>query len=507
MSLVSMIIADRAAPFSRYYDLWMRIITWGRDGQIRKAALDHIQPGDRVLDVGCGTGSLAVLAAKRGAKVIALDISPHMLALARRKADEHGVEVSFLEGQAHPQDSKRGMAVEGPFDVVAATFTLSEISPDEAECVLFEMASRLKMGGKMILADESRPTNPLMRLFSGIQRAIAWFVTFVFLEERPTRLHDLRGFCHQFNLEVVREARYLGGSLHLVVAEKRQETPQIEGVILEPLLHTGVKGLFIDALLWAAPLPLAVKSGLYRLGEPKGGSPLFLTSNFYMTFKKVVEGLRGLDCYLLVEDTEGWNVWCAADAGIFTAEKAAALMRAYRLGDMLTHETIVLPGLGSKIGSKLKQLTGWEVVKGPLYARDLPGFIERGYRLSKEMRLDYTLPARLRVGVMSALFSPLWALPLLIEGWGYFWGFALFGVLLSFFLSLFHYLLPGKTGVVKGGFMGLLVALGLLGWRLASTATIDVGFGLFILVLVLYSVLFGWNYQSVSPVIFWKRLF
>ena len=54
--------------------------------------------------------------------------------------------------------------------------------------------------------------------------------------------------------------------------------------------------------------------------------------------------------------------------------------------------------------------------------------------------------------------------------------------------------------------MGLLVVLGLLGWRLASTATIDAGLGLFIFVLALYSVLFGWNYQSVSPVIFWKRL-
>ena len=502
-----MIIADRAAPFSRYYDLWMRIITGGRDAQIRKAALDHIQPGDRVLDVGCGTGSLAVLAAKKGAKVTALDISPHMLALARRKADEHGVEVSFLEGQAHPSDSERGMEVEGPFDVVAATFTLSEICSDEAEWVVFEMASRLEMGGKMILADESSPTNPLMRLFSWIQRAIAWLLTFAFLEERPTRLHDLRGLCRQFNLEVVREARYLGGSLHLVVAEKRKGTSQIEGVILEPMLHTGVKGLFLDALLWAAPLPLAVQSGLYRLGKPNSGSPLFLTSNFYMTFKEVVEALRGLDCYLLVEDTEGWNVWCATQAKVFTAEKAAALFKMHDLGAILSHQTIVLPGLGSKIGSKLKQLTGSKIIKGPLYARDLPEFIERGYRLSKKMRrLDYTLPARLRVGVMSALFSPLWALPLLIGGWRYFWGVALLGVVLSLFLSLFHYLLPGKTGVVKGGFVGLLAALGLLGWSLATTAAIDVGFGLFILVLALYSVLFGWNYQSVSPVIFWKRL-
>jgi len=497
-----MIIADRAAPFSRYYDLWMRIITWGRDGQVRKAALDHIRPGDRVLDVGCGTGSLAVLAAEKGAKVIALDISPHMLALARRKADEHGAEVSFLKGQA------QGMEVEGPFDVVAATFTLSEISPDEAEWVVFEMASRLKMGGKMILADESRPTNPLMRLFSWVQRAIAWLLTFAFLEERPTRLHDLRGLCDRFNLEVVREARYLGGSLHLVVAEKRKGIPQIRGVILEPMLHTGVKGLFLDALLWAAPLPLAVKSGLYRLGKPNSGSPLFLTSNFYMTFKEVVEALRGLDCYLMVEDTEGWNVWCAADAGLFTAEKAAALIKTHNLGAILSHQTIVLPGLGSRIGSKLKQLTGWKIIKGPLYARDLPQFIDTGYRLSKKMRrLEYALPARLRVGVMSALFSPFWALPLLIGGWGYFWGFALFGVFLSFFLSLFHYLLPGRTGVVKGGLVGFLVALGLFGWYLASGGPVDRSLGWQLPLLFFYALLFGWHYQSESPVIFWKRIF
>lgn len=500
MSLVSMIIADRATLLSRYYDLWMRIITWGRDGQIRKAALDHIHPGDRLLDVGCGTGSLAVLAAEKGAKVIALDISPHMLALARRKADEHGVEVSFLEGQA------QGMEVEGPFDLVTATFALSEISPDEAEWVVFEMASRLRMGGRVILADESRPTNPLMRLFSGMQRAMAWLLTFAVLEERPTRLHDLRGLCSQFNLEVVMEARYLGGSLHLVVAEKRTEAPRIEGVILKPILHTGMKGLLLDILLWAAPLPLAVGSGLYRLGRPNSRSPLFLTSNFYMTFKDVVEALD-IDCYLLVEDTEGWNVWCATDAGLFTAEKAAALIKIYNLDAALSPKTIVLPGLGSKIGRRLEQLTGWKVIKGSLYARDLPEFVERGYRLTRKMRcLDYALPARLRVGVMSALFSPLWALPLLMGGGRYFLGVALFGVSLSFFLSLFHYLLPGKTGMVKGGLVGLVVAVGLLGWRLTSTATIDVGFGLFILVVALYSVLFGWNYQSVSPVIFWKRL-
>jgi len=496
-----MIIADRAASFSRYYDLWMRIITWGRDSQVRKAALDHIQPDDRVLDVGCGTGSLAVQAAEKGAKVIAIDTSPHMLALARRKADEHGVQVSFLQAQA------QSIEVEGPFDAVTATFTLSEISPDEVEWVVFEMASRLRMGGKMILADESRPTNPLMRLFSGMQRAIAWLVTFAFLEERPTRLHGLRRLCHQFNLEVVREERYLGGSLHLLVAEKKKPPP-IEGLILEPMLHTGVRGLFLDALLWAAPLPLAVKSGLYRLGKPKGGSPLFLTSNFYMTFKKVVEGLRGLDCYLLVEDTEGWNVWCAADAGLFTAEKAAALIKVYSLEDMLSHRSIVLPGLGSKIGRRLEALTGWRVVKAPLYARDLPDFIDSGYRLTKAMRrLDYSLPARLRVGVMSALFAPLWALPLLLGGWRYFLGFTLLGVFLSLFLSLFHYILPGKTGVVKGGWIGGLLALGLLGRHLISGGPLDRSLGWQLPLLFFYALLFGWHYQSESPVIFWKRIF
>ena len=130
MSLVSMIIADRMESLTKYYDLWMSLITGGHDRRVRDAVLGYIEPGDQMLDVGCGTGTLAIKASQKGAQVIGIDQSPAMLKLAREKAQASGVEGDFRLAQAQSLD------LDEKFDVVTATFTLSEISPDEVEMVV-----------------------------------------------------------------------------------------------------------------------------------------------------------------------------------------------------------------------------------------------------------------------------------------------------------------------------------------------------------------------------------
>ncbi|MBC8249418.1 MAG: methyltransferase domain-containing protein, partial [Anaerolineales bacterium] len=126
MSLVSMIMADRLDSLTRYYDRWMNLITGGQDRRVRDAVLSYIEPGDLMLDVGCGTGTLAIKAAQKQARIIGIDQSPAMLKLAREKAQASGMEVDFRLAQAQSLD------LDEKFDVVTATFTLSEISPDEA---------------------------------------------------------------------------------------------------------------------------------------------------------------------------------------------------------------------------------------------------------------------------------------------------------------------------------------------------------------------------------------
>jgi len=514
MSLVSMLIADRIESATRYYDRWMNLITWGQDKRVREAVLGYIDASDRVLDVGCGTGTLAVKAAQKGARVTGLDLSPAMLRLAEEKARAAGVEVNFRRGyaQSPPLDDE-------PFDVITATFALSEMSPDEAEMVVADMAARLpvplsvvKAGGRMIVADEARPTNLMLRLSSGLQRAVVALLTFIAIEERPIRRHDLRGMLEAVGMTVTEEQRFQGGALWLVVAERRGEVTRPQREIMEPVIHRGFKGAWYDFLCWLFVLPLAVKSGLYRLGKPNPASPLFLTSNFYMTFKAVVKALQGRDCWLLVEDSEGWNVWCATDAGVFSAEKAWALMRAYDLEETLDDnepQRIVIPRLGGKIARRLKELTNWEVIKGPIQARDLPEFIENDFVITPAMRsLDryYDLPHRLRIGTLSALLAPICVIPFLFMLREYLGLFLAFGVFSSFVLAIFHYWIPGRTGIVKELVLGALLSVGWIGWTMARSVALTARLAWAPLAILVYCFIYGHIYQASTPVIYWKRI-
>jgi ubiquinone/menaquinone biosynthesis C-methylase UbiE len=519
MSLVSMIIADRLESLTRYYDRWMHLITFGQDRRVRDAVLSYIEPGDRVLDVGCGTGTLAIQAAQKRTQVIGIDQSPAMLKLAREKAQANGVEVDFRRAQA------QSLELNEKFDVVTATFTLSEISPDEAEMVVADLAEHLKRCGKMIVADEARPAGTLQRIVSGFQRAIVALLTFIAIEERPTRLHDLRVLLEAAGLTVINEQHFQSGALRLVVAERRGPVVKPKREILEPVIFSGLKGFLWDLLCWLFILPLAVRSGLYRIGSPTPDSPFLLTSNFYMTFKQVIKALQGRHCWLLVQDTEGWNVWCAADAHIFSAEKAAALMRAYDVDSLLSHRTIVVPRLGGRIARRLSELTalrpglrraqssrsgqGWRVVKGPIEARDLPAFIEGGLlakRPMRSLRRYYDLPHRLRVGTLTAFIAILCALPFLIVLREFLSLFLAFGLVSSFVLAIFHYRIPGRTGVIKELLLGVLAFICLLSWTLVQGQPLTLRLGRVMLAILIYSFVQGYMYQGSTPVIYWKRI-
>jgi ubiquinone/menaquinone biosynthesis C-methylase UbiE len=511
MSLVSMIIADRMESLTKYYDRWMSLITGGQDRRVRDAALSYIRPGEQVLDVGCGTGTLAIKAAQKGAQVIGIDQSPAMLKLAREKAQASGVEIDFRLAQAQSLD------LDEKFDVVTATFTLSEISPDEAQMVVADLAEHLKPGGKMIVADEARPTKAFQRVVSGLQRAIVALLTFIAIEERPTRLHNLRALLEAVGLAVTDEQLFQSGALRLVVAERRGAAVRPRREILQPVIHSGLKGFLWDFLCWLFILPLAVRSGLYRIGSPTQDSPLLLTCNFYMTFKQVVKALQGRHCWLMVEDTEGWNVWCAVGARIFSAEKAAALMRAYGVDNLLSHKAIVVPRLGGRIAQRLSELTalrpgsgqGWQVIKGPIEAHDLPAFIESGLVTTRPMhslRRYYRLPHRLRVGAIAALVAILCALPFLFILREFLPFFLAFGLVSSFALAIFHYWIPGRTGVVKELLLGALAFMGLLGWTAAQGQPLTVRLGWVMLALLIYSFVLGFMYQGSTPVVYWKRI-
>ena len=138
---------------ARYYDILAWFVMRGREGAFREKVVDlaRIQPGDRVLDVGCGTGTLAVTANRqvgRTGTVYGIDPSPEMIARAIKKARKAGVEVVFKEAivEALPFADEY-------FDVVLSTLMLHHLPPKAREDCAREIARVLKPGGRALAVD------------------------------------------------------------------------------------------------------------------------------------------------------------------------------------------------------------------------------------------------------------------------------------------------------------------------------------------------------------------
>jgi ubiquinone/menaquinone biosynthesis C-methylase UbiE len=135
------------------YDGLLWLLTLGREGNFRERLLRpaRLQPGESVLDVGCGTGTLAI-AAKRWVgstgSVHGIDASPEMIARARKKAAKAGAEIGFEQGLAQSLPFS-----DGTFDVVLSTVMLHHLSRPARQQGLSEMRRVLKSGGRLLAVD------------------------------------------------------------------------------------------------------------------------------------------------------------------------------------------------------------------------------------------------------------------------------------------------------------------------------------------------------------------
>ena len=152
-----------------------------------------------------------------------------------------------------------------------------------------------------------------------------------------------------------------------------------------------------------------VKPGVYAVGTPGAGAPVLVTANYKLTFDALRSSLKGLDAWLLVIDTRGINVWCAAGKGTFCADEVARVVQESRLSEIVDHRRLVLPQLSAPgvAAHLVKQACGFRVAFGPVRAADLPAYLAEGMRADAEMR-RVTFDVRERAVVVPEVLSVAW---------------------------------------------------------------------------------------------------
>lgn len=143
-----------------------------------------------------------------------------------------------------------------------------------------------------------------------------------------------------------------------------------------------------------------VSPGLYAVGVPASGSPVLVTANYKLSFDALRSCLSGVDAWLLVLDTKGVNVWCAAGKGTFGTDELVHRIETVGLAMVVSHQTIVLPQLGAPgvAAHEVRARGGFRVVYGPVRAADIPAFLAAGMKAAPEMRrVTFTMQERLAV--------------------------------------------------------------------------------------------------------------
>ena len=155
----------RLIRWASYYDLSVNLITLGQSWRLRKMTVEHalIKPGDSVLDVGCGTGAVTLMAKARAGKdghVYGIDPAPEMIAVARSKAARKGLEIDYrlgvIELLPFPDAS---------MDVVTSSLMVHHLPDDLKVRGLAEIYRVLKPGGCLLVFDFMRPTKSFLNQF------------------------------------------------------------------------------------------------------------------------------------------------------------------------------------------------------------------------------------------------------------------------------------------------------------------------------------------------------
>jgi ubiquinone/menaquinone biosynthesis C-methylase UbiE len=204
------------------YDRGIRMLTLGSLDGAYDRLTSHIERGQRVLDVGCGTGALTIRAAQKGAQVKGIDVNAQMLEIAQGRVREAGLS-------SHVELCEMGVAELGneeaqSYDVVMSGLCFSELTEGELTYTLKEATRMLRPGGRLLIADEVSSENAVNRLFNWLLRLPLVVITYVVTQTTTRAVRDLPGKVERagFRVESIRLNK-IGSFIELVASRTAVE--------------------------------------------------------------------------------------------------------------------------------------------------------------------------------------------------------------------------------------------------------------------------------------------
>ncbi|MFH2036828.1 MAG: mercury methylation corrinoid protein HgcA [Candidatus Zixiibacteriota bacterium] len=227
-----------------------------------------------------------------------------------------------------------------------------------------------------------------------------------------------------------------------------------------------------------------VQPGLYAVGIPDDKSPVFVSANYKMSFDRLRAALHRTDGWILVIDTKGINVWCAAGKGTFGTDEIIRRINMVNLFEIVSHRKIIVPQLGAPgiAAHTVKQITGFKIKYGPVRAKDIPQYLDDNLTATEAMRTVrfnlwdrmVLIPNDIILSLRYLLYGILFIMVLSGLGHGFYSTEHLIhngivnGLILLFIYILGHTAsptllpyIPGRSFSAKGGWIGLLIFLGL----------------------------------------------
>ena len=256
-----------------------------------------------------------------------------------------------------------------------------------------------------------------------------------------------------------------------------------------------------------------VEPGVYKIGKPDEKAPVLVSANYKLTFDFLRKELTGVNCWLLILDTKGINVWCAAGKGSFGTEELIEKIRETHMAEIVSRRELILPQLGAPgiNGSEIKKQTEFSVIYGTIRAQDIKAFLDAGNKATEEMRtVKFDFKDRIVLTPMEVVlatqklivfFGILFLLNLVAtKPFGVIDFVAYVGATIAgtFITPILLPLIPGKAFALKGAIIGVFWAMGVMwfsGWIESEQWFLAMGY---LLVLPSISAYFAMNFTGSS---------